>query len=68
MRAVVQRVKRAEVRVDGRVVGRIGSGLLVLVGIAANDGRECGHALAEKIVNLRVFEDEQSHAEAGGAR
>ncbi len=59
MRAVLQRVKRAEVRVEGRVVGRIGSGLLVLVGIAAGDTPESGNALAEKIVNLRIFDDEQ---------
>lgn len=59
MRAVVQRVSRAEVRVDGRVVGRIGRGLLVLVGIATGDTREKGKALAEKIVNLRIFDDEQ---------
>lgn len=72
MRAVVQRVSRAEVRVDGRVVGRIGRGLLVLVGIATGDTREKGKALAEKIVNLRIFDDEQgkmnrSLLEAGGA-
>jgi len=59
MRAVVERVTRAEVRVEGKVVGRIDEGLLVLVGIATGDTRECGHALAEKIVNLRLFEGEQ---------
>lgn len=59
MRAVLQRVTRAEVRVDGRVVGRIGPGLLVLVGIGKNDTPENGQALAEKIANLRVFDDDQ---------
>lgn len=59
MRAVLQRVKRAEVRVEGRVVGRIGPGLLVLVGIAAGDTPESGNALAEKIVNLRIFDDQR---------
>ncbi len=59
MRAVVQRVSRAEVRVGGEVVGRIGWGLLVLVGIATEDTPECGKALAEKIVNLRVMDNEQ---------
>lgn len=59
MRAVVQRVRKAEIRVEGRRVGCIGQGLLVLVGIAKDDGLESGEALAEKIVNLRVFEDEQ---------
>ncbi len=59
MRAVVQRVKRAEVRVDGQVVGRIGPGLLVLVGIATGDTPESAQWLAEKTVNLRVFDDPQ---------
>jgi len=59
MRAVLQRVKRAEVRVGCRSVGRIGRGLLVLVGIAVDDTIETGRVLAEKIVNLRVFDDEQ---------
>lgn len=72
MRAVVQRVTRAEVRVDGQVVGRIGKGLLVLLGIAKTDEAESGKALAEKIASLRVFNDEQgkmnrSLIEAGGA-
>ena len=59
MRAVVQRVRRAEVRVGTRVVGRIGRGLLVLVGIAAGDSEATGKQLAEKIVNLRVFDDSE---------
>lgn len=59
MRAVVQRVKRAEVRVDGEVVGRIGAGLLALVGIGKGDNEESGNCLAEKIANLRIFDDEQ---------
>lgn len=72
MRAVVQRVSRAEVRVEGRVVGAIGRGLLVLVGIAREDTPETGKALAEKIAHLRVFDDDQgrmnrSLLEAGGA-
>ena len=58
MRAVVQRVKRAEVRVGGNVIGSIGPGLLVLVGIGKSDaGADLRH-FAEKIVNLRVFGDE----------
>jgi D-aminoacyl-tRNA deacylase len=59
MRAVLQRVKRAEVRVDGQVVGRIGPGLLVLVGVAAGDTPERARWLADKTVNLRVFDDPQ---------
>lgn len=71
MLVVVQRVSRAEVRVDGRVVGRIGPGLLALVGIAKGDTQETGKVLAEKLVNLRIFNDEQdrmnrSLLEAGG--
>jgi len=71
MRTVVQRVSRAEVRVEGRVVGAIGRGLLVLVGIAREDTPETGKVLAEKIANLRIFDDEQgrmncSLLEAGG--
>ncbi|HEY6293915.1 MAG TPA: D-aminoacyl-tRNA deacylase [Terriglobia bacterium] len=57
MRAVVQRVTRAEVRVKDSVVGRVGPGLVVLVGIAKDDKAEAGAHLAEKIVNLRVFGD-----------
>jgi D-tyrosyl-tRNA(Tyr) deacylase len=71
MRAVVQRVSRAEVRVESRVVGAIGRGLLVLVGIARDDTPEIGKVLAEKIANLRIFDDDQgrmnrSLLEAGG--
>ncbi len=71
MRAVVQRVKRAEVRVDQEVVGRIGFGLVVLLGVGKDDTEAAGEALAEKIANLRVFDDSQgkmnrSLLEAGG--
>jgi D-tyrosyl-tRNA(Tyr) deacylase len=59
MRAVVQRVKRAEVRVEGKVVGQVGAGLLVLVGIGKGDSEESADSLAEKIANLRLFDDEQ---------
>lgn len=58
MRVIVQRVKKAEVRVDARVVGKIGSGLLVFLGVAKQDNKEDADYLAEKIVNLRVFRDE----------
>jgi len=59
MRAVVQRVSRAEVRVEGEVVGRIGRGLCVLVGAGAGDGAEDVAYLADKVVNLRIFEDDE---------
>jgi D-tyrosyl-tRNA(Tyr) deacylase len=60
MRAVVQRVKSSSVIVDGRVVAEIGDGLLVLLGVAKPDKSEDADYLAEKIVNLRIFEDENS--------
>jgi len=55
MRAVVQRVKEAWVRVDGEEVARIGVGLLILVGVAADDGPEDVAFLAQKLAHLRVF-------------
>lgn len=57
MRAVVQRVSRAEVRVDGDVVGAIGAGLCVLVGVTHDDDRATAAKLAEKIWNLRIMDD-----------
>ena len=58
MRALVQRVKEAEVRVGERVVGRIGPGLVVLLGVARGDGEEDARWLAQKVANLRIFENE----------
>jgi D-tyrosyl-tRNA(Tyr) deacylase len=58
MRAVVQRVRRAEVRVDDEVVGGIGHGLCVLLGVAVDDGRAQAEALARKVATLRIFDDE----------
>lgn len=59
MRAVVQRVSEAFVEVEGEVVGRIGLGLLVLLGVGKKDNLEDALYLARKIVNLRVFPDYQ---------
>jgi len=72
MRAVVQRVTEARVEVAGKVVGEIGAGLLVLLGVARDDARDDADYLAEKINNLRVFDDDQgkmnrSLLETGGA-
>ena len=58
MRAVVQRVTQASVTVDGEVVGRIGPGLAVLVGAGPEDGEPEARLLADKIANLRIFEDQ----------
>lgn len=58
MRAVVTRVKHASVTIEGRVNGQIGQGFLVLLGVGPNDTADIADKLAEKICNLRVFEDE----------
>ncbi len=57
MRAVVQRVSRAKVTVNGEITGEIGVGLLVLVGVGAGDTRADADYLAEKTIGLRIFED-----------
>ena len=67
----MQRVSRAEVRVEGAVAGSVAKGLLVLLGVAREDGDDDARALADKIAALRVFEDDGgkmnlSVAEAGG--
>jgi D-aminoacyl-tRNA deacylase len=71
MRAVLQRVARASVEVGGECVGRIGMGWLVLLGVARGDTDSDADWLAEKVANLRAFEDDRgkmnrSVAEAGG--
>jgi D-aminoacyl-tRNA deacylase len=72
MKAVIQRVTRASVRVEDTIVGQIKSGLLVLLGVAKNDGETDGLYLVEKIHTLRIFSDEQgkmnrSLADSGGS-
>jgi D-aminoacyl-tRNA deacylase len=59
MRAVVQRVSRARVTVEGRVSGEIGAGLMVLLAVGREDSPMVAASLAEKVANLRIFEDEQ---------
>jgi D-tyrosyl-tRNA(Tyr) deacylase len=59
MRAVVQRVKRAEVRVEGAVTGKIEKGILVLLGVGDDDEQKDLEYLADKITNLRIFEDSE---------
>jgi D-tyrosyl-tRNA(Tyr) deacylase len=58
MRAVVQRVSRAEVSVEGRTTGRIGPGLCVLLGVAQGDEEADAAWMADKVADLRIFEDE----------
>jgi len=72
MRAVVQRVSRAEVRVSGRIVGKIARGLVVLLGVADGDSEADAAHLVDRIIGMRVFADDAgkmncSLAQAGGA-
>jgi len=72
MKAVVQRVSKARVDVEGRTVGTIGQGILVLLGVEKGDGERDADWLADKIVNLRIFEDDAGKMnlalrEVGGA-
>lgn len=72
MKAIVQRVTSASVEVDGTIVGKIGTGLLVLLGVAKGDGEADGRYLVEKLQTFRIFSDEQgkmnrSLADVGGA-
>ena len=71
MRAILQRVSEAGVQVDGETVGEIGQGLLVLLGVAKSDTAEQARWLADKIVSLRIFNDDEGKmnrdvAEVGG--
>ena len=71
MKALVQRVERAQVTVDGETVGRIGPGLLVLVGVTHDDHPDSADRLAGKVVKLRIFDDTEgrmnlSVADVGG--
>jgi D-tyrosyl-tRNA(Tyr) deacylase len=72
MRAVIQRVSRAEVRVAGKAVGSIAKGLAVLLSVGVDDDEHDAQQIADKIANLRIFRDDadlmnRSVAEAGGA-
>ncbi len=72
MRAVIQRVARASVAVDARIVGEIRAGVLILLAVGRGDNPEAAGALAEKIANLRIFSDDagkmnRSLLDVGGA-
>jgi D-tyrosyl-tRNA(Tyr) deacylase len=60
MRAVVQRVKKCSVKTDNEIIGRIDKGLLVMLGVAKGDSSSDADYLANKIVNLRIFEDDDA--------
>ena len=59
MRAVLQRVSRAKVTVEGRVTGEVGAGLMILLGVGREDTLTVAASMAEKCANLRIFEDDQ---------
>ena len=65
MRVVVQRSSRAQVRIDGAVVGSIGQGFMLLVGITEGDTKAQAELLAKKVAQMRVFEDEQGKMNLG---
>ncbi len=72
MRALIQRARQAKVTINGQVVGEIGPGLVIFIGVGRGDSQSQAAWLAEKIVNLRIFEDEagkmnRSVREIGGA-
>lgn len=58
MKAVIQRVKHAQVEVDKKIVGKINEGFLILLGVAPDDTKEKADAMVKKITKLRIFEDE----------
>lgn len=65
MKIVVQRVKEAEVKVEGKTVGKIGKGFLVLLGVTHNDTKEQADYLVKKLCKLRVFTDENDKMNLG---
>jgi len=72
MRVVVQRVSRAKVSVEGRVTGEIAAGLMILLGVGKQDSSAVAESMAEKVANLRIFEDDagkmnRSLLDVGGA-
>ena len=65
MRLVVQRVLESSVKVDGKEVGRIGKGFMVLIGVGESDTKEIADKMIHKMINLRIFEDENGKTNLG---
>lgn len=61
MKTVIQRVTEASVTIDGKVNGKIGKGLMILIGVSSDDTKEQADWIAHKIANMRIFEDEGQH-------
>ena len=59
MRFVIQRVTESNVKVDGKVIGQIGKGFMVLIGVADSDTKEIADKMVKKMTGLRIFEDEE---------
>ena len=66
MKIVLQRVLRSSVSVDDEVVGEIGKGLMILFGAEKGDSDEAVNALADKVLNLRIFADDHGHRDQSG--
>ncbi len=59
MRFVIQRVREAQVKVEGKTLGKIGKGYMVLIGVSDSDTKEIADRMVRKMINLRIFEDEE---------
>ena len=65
MRFVIQRVTESSVKVDGKVIGQIGKGFMVLIGVADSDTKEIADKMVKKMTGLRIFEDEEGSGGRG---
>ncbi len=65
MRFVIQRVNHADVKVDGETVGKINKGLMVLIGVSNDDSKELADKMVKKLVNMRIFDDENGKTNLG---
>ena len=65
MRFVIQRVTESSVKVDGKVIGQIGKGFMVLIGVADSDTKEIADKMVKKMTGLRIFEDEEGKTNSG---